>query len=128
MPDPVIPEYPNHGRDCRSVGQAIAYLLDLGVELSPIARVYYVKDQNSYYLHRDDATRGNRFSVHFFSTAGREVGSYSLIVERFQFHSGTDGKGRVWGSHLEPHYAAESIENEIEWYHQRKARDAAPTV
>ncbi len=53
------------------------------------------------------------FSIDFFSTAGRNIGTYILPMESLQVQHGEDGMGRVWTAPLGDLQAEMSLRSAI---------------
>ncbi len=88
-----IPAYPNHLRPCTSLNQAVNILSEKRIALKDKAVAHYVRSSQYGYGNYNREI----FSYNFFSPEGRNVGTFIPSVNSFQFQSGSDGKGRVWG-------------------------------
>lgn len=115
-----IPKYPDDGRDCHSIDEAVELLLEIGLTPVNEARISYFPEQDcfSYYFNRGREV----LSYAFFNELGREIGSFTPFMKRFTFHSGSDGKGRVWGDPYRRTTCEASIVGNIE-YARRKLEE-----
>ncbi len=92
-----IPAYPNHLRRCTSLNQAIDILAEQGITIKPQAIAHYVDVYGCTAWQRFQQSNQRVFSYNFFNLEGLNVGTYTPDMDSFQFQSGPDGKGRVWG-------------------------------
>ncbi len=111
---PDIPRYPDCTRPCRSVDDAVSLMIDIGIDLSPQALIYFTGDARSWPWYSRAV-----FSYNFFNLSGRNVGTYCAPMDTFSFQSGSDGHGRVWGAHLKPFYQSTDISSNIAWVARR---------
>lgn len=86
-----VPQYPEQGFDCTTIGGLVDAVQKIGLPLSNEARDYYVKNPESM-------SGQTLFSTAIFNQQGEEIASISYIMRRGQFHAKPNGRGRIWGA------------------------------
>lgn len=91
-----VPQYPHHAFDCETIGQLIDIVVATGMVPVAEARELWVTG-NTW----DTREKKTLFSTALFNEHGEEIASMTYDMRRGQFHAKPNGRGRIWGRHLD---------------------------